>query len=65
MRCRKASGLTRGTVIIFVNLLTFIDQNKSEYQVKYPLTGEKEREGVLDNHTMKDAIDATIEWEHV
>jgi hypothetical protein len=32
-----------------------------EYQVKYPLTGVNEREGVLDKDTMRDAIDALIE----
>jgi hypothetical protein len=45
--------------------LTFINQNKLEYQVKYPLTGGNKREGVLDEHTMRDAIDALIERGHV
>ncbi len=36
-----------------------------EYQVKYPLTGGNEREGVLDKHTMRDAIDALEERGHV
>ncbi len=35
-------------VIIFVNLLTFIDQDELEYQVKYPLTRGNKQEGVLD-----------------
>jgi hypothetical protein len=36
-----------------------------EYQVKYPLTWGNEREGVLDEHNMRDAIDALIEKGHV
>jgi hypothetical protein len=52
-------------VIIFVNLLTFTNQNKLEYQVKYPLTRGNKREGVLDKHIMRDAIDALIERGHV
>jgi hypothetical protein len=49
-------------VIIFVNLLMFfVDQGKLEYQVKYPLTRENEREGVLNKDTMTDVIDASIE----
>jgi hypothetical protein len=52
-------------VIIFVNLLTFFDQGKLEYQVQYPLTGWNEREGVLNKDTMKDVIDASIERGHV
>ncbi len=48
-------------VIIFVNLLMFINQDELEYQVEYPLTGGNEREGVLNEHTMRDAIDALIE----
>ncbi len=52
---------TEHHVIIFVNLLTFIDQGKLEYQVEYPLTRGNEREGVLDKDTMRDAIDASIE----
>ncbi len=52
-------------VIIFVNLLTFIDQIELEYQVKYPLTKGNKREGVLDKQTMRDAIDALIERGHV
>jgi hypothetical protein len=62
----KGLGFEPGPhVIIFINLLTFIDQNKLEYQVKYPLTGGNKREGVLDEHTMRDAIDALIERGHV
>jgi hypothetical protein len=45
--------------------LTFINQNKLEYKVEYPLTKGNEREGVLDKHTMRDAIDALIERGHV
>jgi hypothetical protein len=30
-----------------------------------PLTRRNKREGVLDQHTMMDAIDASIEWGHV
>jgi hypothetical protein len=52
-------------VIIFVNLLTFIDQIELEYQVKYPLTKGNKREGVLDKQTMREAIDALIERGHV
>jgi hypothetical protein len=52
-------------VIIFVNLLKFINQDKLEYQDNYPLTEGNEREGVLDEHTMKDAIDASIKRGHV
>jgi hypothetical protein len=52
-------------VIIFVNLLTFINQDELEYQVEYPLTKGNEREGVLDEHTVRDAIDALIERGHV
>jgi hypothetical protein len=43
----------------------FFDQDKLEYQVKYPLTGGNEREGVFDEDTMRHAIDALIEREHV
>ena len=59
MICPKAH------VIIFVNLLTFFDQGELEYQVEYPLTGGNEREGVLNEDTMKDAIDALIERGHI
>jgi hypothetical protein len=52
-------------VIIFVNLMTFFDQDELEYQVKYPLTRGNEREGVLDEDTMRDAIDALIERGHI
>jgi hypothetical protein len=52
-------------VIIFINLLMFINKNKLEYQVKYPLTRGNKREGVLEEHTMRDAIDASIERGHV
>jgi hypothetical protein len=41
--------------------LTFFDQDKLEYQVKYPLTGGNKREGVLDNDTMGGVINALIE----
>jgi hypothetical protein len=52
-------------VIIFINLSTFINQDELEYQVEYPLTGGNKIEGVLDEHTMRDAIDASIERGHV
>ncbi len=52
-------------VVLSVNLLTFFDQDKLEYQVKYPLTGGSKREGVLDKDTMRDTIDASIERGHV
>ncbi len=52
-------------VIIFVNLLTFFDQGKLEYQVEYPLTGGNKREGVLNKDTMKDVIVASIERGHI
>jgi hypothetical protein len=39
----------------------FINQNELEYQVKYPLTRRNKREGVLNKHTMRDAIYALIE----
>jgi hypothetical protein len=58
----KGPGFNTGHhAIIFVNLLTFFDQDKLEYQVKYLLTGGNKREGVLEEDTMKDAIDASIE----
>jgi hypothetical protein len=56
---------TEHHVIIFLNLLTFFDQGKLEYQVEYPLTGENKREGVFNEDTMKDAIDASIERGHI
>jgi hypothetical protein len=43
----------------------FFDQDKLEYQVKYPLTRGNKREGVLDEDTMRDAIDVSIERGHV
>jgi hypothetical protein len=49
---------TEHNVIIFVNLLTFFDQDNLEYQAKYPLTGGNEREGVLNKDDMRDVIDA-------
>ncbi len=52
-------------VIIFVNLLTFFDQEELEYQVEYPLIRGNKRERVLDKDTMRDAIDASIERGHV
>ncbi len=62
----KGLGFDTGHhIIIFINLLALIDQNKLEYQIKYPLTKGNEREGVLDEHTMRDAIDASIERGHV
>ncbi len=56
---------TEHHVIIFVNLLTFFDQDKLEYQVEYPLIGRNKREGMLNKDTMKDVIDASIERGHV
>jgi hypothetical protein len=62
----KGLGFNTGHhVIISVNLLTFIDQNELEYQRKYPLNGGNKREGVLDEHTMRNAIDALIGRGHV
>jgi hypothetical protein len=59
-------GLNTGYhVIIFVNLLMFIDHHDLEYQDFYPLTGENEREGVLDKGTMANVIDASIQKGHV
>jgi hypothetical protein len=52
-------------VIIFVNLLKLIYQEELEYQVEYPLTGGNKQEGVLNKHTMRDAIDALIKRGHV
>jgi hypothetical protein len=52
-------------VIIFVNLLIFIDCKDLEYQDNYPLTGGNDGEGVLDEHTMANAIDASIKTGHV
>jgi hypothetical protein len=52
-------------VIIFVNLLTFFDQDELEYQVEYPLTGGNKWERVLDKDTMRDGIEASIERGHV
>jgi hypothetical protein len=43
-------------VIIFINLLKFINQDKLEYQDDYPLTGGNKREGALDKHIMRDAM---------
>jgi hypothetical protein len=58
----KGLGFDTGYhVIIFVNLLTFFDQDELEYQDEYPLTKRNKREGVLDKHTMRDAIYALIE----
>jgi hypothetical protein len=56
---------TEHHVIISINLLMFFDQGKLEYQVKYPLTGGNEKEGVLNKDTMKDASDALIERGHI
>ncbi len=56
---------TEHHVIIFVNLLTFFDQGKLEYQIEYPLTGGNESEGVLDKDTMTDVIDALIGRWHI
>jgi hypothetical protein len=62
----KGLGFDTGYhVIIFVNLLTFFDQDELKYQDKYPLTRRNKQEGVLDEHTMRDAIDASIERGHV
>jgi hypothetical protein len=59
-------GFDKGRhVIIFVNLLSFFDQEELEYQVKYPLTAGNKREGVLDEDTMRDVIIALIERGHV
>ncbi len=52
-------------VIIFVNLLMFINHDDLEYQNNYPLTGGNKREGVLDEYTMADAIDASKQRRHV
>jgi hypothetical protein len=52
-------------VIIFVNLLMFINHNDLEYQDDYPLTEGNEREGGVDEHTMANAIDASIRRGHV
>jgi hypothetical protein len=51
-------------VIIFINLLMFIDHDNLEYQDDYPLTIGHERKGALDKHTMRDAIDASIQRGH-
>ncbi len=56
---------TEHHVVIFVNLLKFFDQDELEYQVEYPLIGGNKREGVLDEDTMRDAIDALIERGHI
>jgi hypothetical protein len=62
----KGLGFDTGHhVIIFVNLLMFFDQDKLEYQVEYSFTGGNKRLGVLDEDTMRDAIDASIERGHV
>ncbi len=45
--------------------MTFFDQGELEYQVEYPLTRGKKREGVLNKDTMKDVIDALIERGHI
>jgi hypothetical protein len=56
---------TEHHVIIFVNLLTFFDQGELEYQVEYPLTGGNKSEGVLDEDTLTDVIDALIGRGHI
>jgi hypothetical protein len=56
---------TEHHVIIFINLLTFFDQDKLGYQVEYPLTRGNKREGMLNKDTMRDAIDALIERGHI
>jgi hypothetical protein len=62
----KGLGFDTGHhVNIFVNPLTFFYQDKLEYQVEYPLTGRNEREGVLDDDNMRDAIDVSIQRGHV
>jgi hypothetical protein len=62
----KGLGFDTGYhVIIFIKLLTLFDQDELEYQDEYPLTGGNKREGVLDEDTMRDAIDALIERGHV
>ncbi len=61
----KSFGVdTEHNVIIFVNLLTFVEQGKLEYQVEYPLTRGNKSEGVLDEDTMTDVIDALIGREY-
>ncbi len=52
-------------VIIFVDLLMFINHDDLEYQDDYPLTVGHKREGVLGKPTMRDAIDASIQRGHV
>ncbi len=52
-------------VIIFLNLLMIFDQGDLEYQVEYPLTGGNKREGVLNEDTMTDVIDAAKERGHI
>ncbi len=62
----KGLGFDTGYhVVIFANLLIFFDQDEMEYQDEYPLTRKNKREGVLDEHTMRDVIDALIERGHV
>ncbi len=62
----KGLGFDTGCyVIIFINRLTFFDQDELEYQDEHPLMGRNEREWVLDEHTMRDVIDALIERGHV
>jgi hypothetical protein len=62
----KGLGFDTGYhVIIFVNLLTFFDQDELQYLDEYPLTRRNEKEGVLDKHTMRVAIDALIERGHI
>jgi hypothetical protein len=56
---------TEHHVILFVNLLTFFDQGKLEYQVEYSLTGGSGSEGVLDKDIMTDVIAALIERGHI
>jgi hypothetical protein len=52
-------------VIIFVNLLMFINHKDFEYQDNYPLTVGNDREGVLDEHTKANEIDALIKTGYV
>jgi hypothetical protein len=52
-------------VIIFANLLIFINHNDLKYQDDYPLTAGHKQERLLNKCTMRDAIDASIQRGHV
>jgi hypothetical protein len=62
----KRMGFDTGYhVVIFINLLMFINHNDLEYQKDSPLIVGHQRDGVLIERTMRDAADASIQRGHV